>query len=172
MKRRIIMVLLVLISFFIQSAVFPAIAIGSIKPNLLLVLTVSFALMRGRGEGMFVGFFCGILTDLFYGSLLGVHALIYVLIGYINGHCYRIFYDDDIKMPVVLSIASDFSYGIVIYLFQFLLRGRISFPFYLGRIIIPEIIYTALLTLVIYRILFKLNRKLERSEQRGVNSFV
>lgn len=40
--------------------------------------------------------------------------------------CYRIFYDDDIKMPVLLIAFSDLVYDLVVYLFQFFFRGRIS----------------------------------------------
>lgn len=71
MKRRIVMFLLVFAVFFLQSTIFQTLSIASITPNLMLVLTVSFALMRGKKEGMFVGFLSGFLTDLFFGSGLG-----------------------------------------------------------------------------------------------------
>lgn len=111
---------------------------------------------------MFVGFLGGILSDLFFGSALGFTALLYVIIGYCCGFCYRIFYDDDVKMPVILIAVSDIGYGAAMYLFQFLLRGRVEFFFYLRRVIIPEMIYTVVVTLVVYRLLLLLNRRLER----------
>ena len=58
------------------------------------------------------------------------------------------------------------------YAFQFLLRGRGIFSFYVRRVIIPEMIYTVVVTLVVYRLLLLLNRKLEKAEQRSVGSFV
>ena len=112
------------------------------------------------------------MADLLFGDTMGFHAIIYMYIGYLNGFCYHIFYDDDIKMPVVLTAASDLVYGIIVYGFQFLLRGRVDFFFYLRRIIMPEVIYTIVLTFLCYRILLFINRKLEKSEQRSVNSFV
>ena len=75
-------------------------------------------------------------------------------------------------MPVLLIALSDIAYGMIIYIFQFLFRGRISLFFYLRRIIIPEVIYTALITLIVYRLLLALNHKLEKAEQRSVGSFV
>lgn len=172
MKRRIIMFLLVFLAFLLQCTALQAIAVASVAPNLLLVLTVSFALMRGKREGMFVGFLSGFLTDLFFGSVLGFHTLLYTYVGFLNGFCCRIFYDDDIKMPILLVCGSDLGLNVIVYLFQFLLRGRIDFFFYLGRIIIPEVIYTAILTMLCYRLLLALNRKLEKAEQRSVDSFV
>ena len=75
-------------------------------------------------------------------------------------------------MPVLLIGVSDFLYELIVYLFQFLLRGRINLFFYIRRIIIPEVIYTVLITLVVYRLLLALNHKLEKAEQRSVGSFV
>ncbi len=172
MKRRIVMIFLVLLSFLLQCTVLQAIAVASISPNLLLVITVSFALMRGKREGMFVGFLGGILTDIFFSSGLGFYTLLYTYVGFVNGFCCRIFYDDDIKMPILLVCGSDLALNILVYVFRFLLRGRTDFFFYLGRIIIPEVIYTAILTMLCYRLLLALNRKLEKAEQRSVDSFV
>ena len=166
------MFLLVFLAFLLQCTALQAISVASIAPNLLLVLTVSFALMRGKREGMFVGFLGGFLTDLFFGSGLGFYTLLYTYVGFLNGFCCRIFYDDDIKMPILLVCGSDLAFNVVVYLFQFLLRGRTDFFFYLGRIIIPEVIYTAILTMLCYRLLLALNRKLEKAEQRSVDSFV
>lgn len=166
------MIFIILISFILQSSVFPAISIASVKPNLLIILPVAFGLMRGKREGMFMGFLGGLLMDLFFSNVIGFHALIYTFIGYLNGHCYRIFYDDDVKMPILLVGASDLAYGLLMYVAQFLMRGRVDFPYYLRRIIIPEILFTVLVTMVIYRFLLWINRKLEKVEQRSVGSFV
>lgn len=172
MRRRIIMIVLILVCFILQCSVLPAIAIGGISPNLLVIVTVSFALMRGRREGMFAGFMCGFLSDLFFGSALGFQTLVYMYMGYLCGSCYRLFYDDDIKMPILLIAASDLGFGIIFYIFEFLLRGRVQFTFYLGRIILPEVVYTIVLTIVCYRLLMWINHKIEKAEQRSVNSFV
>jgi len=172
MKRRIVMIVLIIICFLLQSTVLQALTIGSIAPNLLVLLTVSFALMRGKKEGMFVGFLSGLLLDIFSGGVIGFYALLYTLIGYFNGYCYRIFYDDDIKMPILLTAVSTTGINIVFYLCHFLLRGRTEFFYYLVRILIPDVIYTMILTMICYRLLFALNRKLEKIEQRSVDSFV
>ena len=167
------MILLIFFCFLLQSTLFQNIfAAAEIAPNFMVILTVSFGLMRGKREGMCVGVLGGILSDLFFGSALGFTALLYVIIGYCCGFCYRIFYDDDVKMPVILIAVSDIGYGIAMYAFQFLLRGRVDFLFYVRRVIIPEMIYTVVVTLVVYRLLLLLNRKLEKAEQRSVGSFV
>ena len=169
------MIFLIFLAFLLQCTLLQAISIASITPNLMLVLTVSFALMRGKREGMFVGFLSGFLADLFFGSVghgVGFYTLLYTYVGYLNGFCCRIFYDDDIKMPILLVCGSELAVNVIVYAFLFLLRGRTNFFFYLGRIIIPEVIYTAIVTMICYRPLLALNRKLEKAEQRSVDSFV
>ncbi len=162
MKRKITMAILIIVCTFLQCGVFQWLRIASIKPNPLLIITVSFGLMRGRKSGMLTGFFAGLCCDLFSFSTVGFYALIYMWIGYLAGHFYRIFYDDDIKTPLLLVFVADLIYGTVCYIFTFLLRGRIDFFFYLGRIIIPEALYTIILTILTYRLLYHLNQSLSK----------
>ena len=115
MRRKLILAVLILLAFVLQGTVFQTLSIASIVPNLLLILTVSFGFMRGKKEGMFVGFFCGLLIDIFYGSMIGFYALIYMYIGFCNGFLYKIFFDEDVKVPMVLVAGSDIAYGVLVY---------------------------------------------------------
>ena len=141
-KRTVLYILVILACFILQTTVFQTLSIGSIVPNLLLIATISFGFIRGKITGIWTGFFCGILKDLFYGNLLGFYALVYLCIGYGAGCCTKIFYDEEIRVPMFLVAAGDLIYGLAVYGFQFLMRGRIEIFFYLRRIIIPEAIYT------------------------------
>lgn len=172
MRTKLSILGVVLLCLILQCSLMPAISIASITPNLMIVLVVSFGLMRGKRSGMLLGFLCGLLTDLMLGPIVGFRAFIYMFIGYLCGYCYRIFYDDDVKMPVLLTAVGDLAYGILVYAAQFLLRGRVAFFFYLKRMILPEVIYTIILTLILYRLLLMLNRKLDQLDKRSVDSFV
>lgn len=167
MIRKITMTLLILITFILQSTVFQSLSIASIAPNLLLILTVSFGFMRGKKEGIFVGFFCGILIDIFYGNLLGFYALLYMYIGYLNGFLFKVYYDEDVKVPMILTAISDLAYGFVVYGLQFMLRGRLHVMNYVWHIMLPEMIYTVLITVIVYRPLYRLNHWLTEREWEG-----
>ncbi len=172
MRRKVTMGILILLCILLQSTVCQMISIASIKPNLLIILIVSFGLMQGRRTGMVVGFLCGLLVDIFFESILGFNALIYLWVGYFSGYFYRIFYDDDIKTPLLLISVSDLAYGVIQYGFRFLLRGRVDFFFYLGKVILPEMFYTLILTILCYRVFYMINRRLILFEKGGVDSFV
>ena len=157
MKSKFVFFLTVVACFLLQCTVMNLISIGSVTPNLMLVLCISMGLMRGRKSGLWTGFFSGLLVDLFFGSVFGFYALIYMYIGYLSGYAHRIYYDDNVKVPMFLAAIADFLYNLSVYGLQFLLRGRLGIQVYLYRIIIPEIFYTVFLTLIVYRIFRHIN---------------
>lgn len=172
MLRKIVVTLLILVNFILQSSVFRGLAFAGIVPNLLIVLTSSFGLMRGEREGMFIGFFSGLLCDIFFGNILGFYALLYMYIGYFNGKFNEIFYPEDIKMPIALITVSDLTYGVVCYILLFLLRGKLDFLFYLKKVILPEAVYTIIVTCLLYPFVLTVNKGLERIEKRSAQKFV
>ena len=172
MKRGIITALLIFICFLLQCTVFRALAFGGIVPNLLIVLTASFGFMRGEKEGLVIGFFCGLLTDIFFGNFLGFYALVLMYIGYLNGKFSRIFYPEDLKLPIALIVVSDLSYGVICYVLLFLLRRRFEFIYYFSHIILPEMLYTIVVTIFLYPLILKVNEKLEAREKRRAQKFV
>lgn len=172
MRRTFITAGLIFICFLLQCTVFRALDFGGIVPNLLIVLTASFGFMRGEKSGMLIGFFAGLLIDIFFGSVIGFYAMIYMYIGYANGKFCTIFYPEDIKLPIILIICSDFVYGFICYVILFLLRGRFDFRYYLVHIIAPEIVYTVVITLFLYPVILWINNRLEQREKRSEKKFV
>ena len=149
MKSKIILFLTILACFLLQCTAMDYIAVGSVVPNLPLILCVSMGLMRGRKSGLCTGFYRASHRSVLWG-ILGFYALIYMYVGFLSGYAFRIYYDDDIKVPVILVAGGDLLYNLAVYALQFLLRGRMDFGIYLYRIIFPEIIYTVFLTLFVY----------------------
>ena len=171
-KRKVVYAILIVVCFLLNSMLFPHLTIASVQPNLILILIAAIGFMRGKTEGLVVGFCAGLLVDVFNNNLLGIHALLYMLIGYGNGFFKHVFYDEDIKLPLGLITASEVIYGIFIYIFYFMLKGDFRFLYYLRHIIIPETLYTIMVTLVLYRIILHFNQKLEEEEQKGASKFV
>lgn len=172
MTRKIVTVCIIIVCFLLETTVFQALDFASITPNLLIVITSAFGFMRGKKEGMFVGFISGLICDVMFGDLLGFYALVYTVLGYLNGFFRKIFYPEDIKLPLILIAASDFIYGNILWIFMFVLRSRFDYLYYLRNIILPELIYTILVTLVLYQLILQINQKLEAEEKRSASKFV
>lgn len=166
MKRKITIGILIFVCFILQCTLFKTLALASISPNLLIIITSSFGFMRGKKNGMAIGFICGLLVDIFYGGVFGFFTLLYMYIGYVNGLFTKIFYPEDVKLPLILISASDLAYNLLIYFFLFLFRSRFDFIYYLLHIILPELVYTILITIILYQLILRLDIWLEESEKK------
>lgn len=71
MKSKIVLFFTIIVCFLMQSTVLHLISIGSITPNLLLILCVSMGLMRGRKSGLWTGFSVVCLWICFMDPFLG-----------------------------------------------------------------------------------------------------
>lgn len=163
MIRKSIEFLLVFFCFLLQCTFFKFISLGGIAPNLLIILTSAFGFMKGRTEGMFVGFFSGLMMDVLFGNgIIGLYTLIFTYIGFFNGMFNRMFFPDDVRLPIILITFSDLVYCFVVYVLTFLLRSRFDFGYYVLHIIIPETVYTIFITILFYRLLLKIETSLER----------
>lgn len=167
--RKIIMTFLVLITFLLQTTVCPYIRLASVMPNLPIVLIISFGFMRGKKEGLLTGFFLGLLFDIFYCSFPGYYALIYMCIGYLSGTFHHLFFDFEIKLPLMITAICDLLYGSIVCFFSFVLQGKFNLLFYVTRLLIPEMFYTLAFTLLFYWFFHWMNEKLEMREKRSVN---
>ncbi len=166
MRRILLNILLIFLAFTIQTGVFPLMPFLSASPNLLLILIFSFGFIYGKEAGMWYGLLAGVLLDLYYSGPFGFFTLLFVNIGYFNGICTKYYYEDYITLPLILSLINEVIYNIYIYVFRFLIRNRLDFFFYAKEIIIPEMIFTIVTTLVIYRLFLFASRRLEEMDNR------
>ena len=172
MRRKISVFLIIAVCYLLQSTVFQALSFASISPNLMIVVVSAFGFMRGKKEGLWIGFFTGLLLDIFTGCILGFYALLYMYVGYFIGFFRKMFYPEDIKLPMLLIAVSDFSCSLIIYFLLFLFRGKFDILYYLLNIMIPELVYTMVVTIFLYFIILKINQKLETIEKRSAVKFV
>jgi len=172
MKRKVTVAIIIIVCYLLQSTLFQVLSFASITPNLLIVVTSAFGFMRGQKEGIWIGLFCGLCMDIFSGSTLGFYSLLYMYVGFLNGLFRKLFYPEDIKLPMFLIGGSDLLYNLAVYFFLFLFRNKYEFMYYLKNIILPELVYTMLVTIVLYMILLKINQRLELIEKRSAKKFV
>lgn len=163
-KRIITLAILIVVNFTLQSTVFGFHSLRTITPNLLLILTMSFGLMRGRKEGMFVGLFSGLLVDVFFSNLLGPYMLLYMFIGYVNGFFHKNYMIEDVMLPLIVILLDDFLFNTIIFILGFLLKNKTDYAAYLYRVILPEMLSTALLTIIIYKFYVFINKRLKEEE--------
>ena len=167
MRRIVTILILILISFLLQTAAFSFENISGMAPNLMLILTMSFGIMRGRKEGLLTGFICGFLYDIFFGTMIGPFMFLFMIIGYSNGSFHKEFLMEDVMMPVIIIIVDELFFNFVIYIATFLLRNRTNLFFYLTHVMLPQMLFTVLATIIIYRFYVWINKYLKKKVEEN-----
>lgn len=163
--RVLVIGIMLIVNLVLQSTFFQFLQIRGIVPNTAIAIIVSFALLRGSYEGAAIGFFSGLLQDIFFGMSMGYFAFFGLLTGFLAGKVNRDFYRENYVLPLIVCTTAVLLYGLAIYCTSMLFRGNFNFFYYFSSIILPETVYTAVFSLLLYRILFGVNDWIEEKER-------
>jgi len=153
-------------SVLLEATVIGNIAIFGVAPNLTLPIIIAYSMLRGENEGAIVGFTAGLLQDIVLGQALGFFAMLGLLVGYFAGRPFRDFFRESYLLPMLLTGVIAVIYNFAIYIFNSLTVAPINMFYQLGIVILPVSVYTMILSILIYRILYGINNLLEFFERR------
>ena len=74
-----------ILGLILQQTLVRIISIGSIKPDIILVILVAVSLRYGSVVGLFAGFTVGLIEDVYAIDSLGANAMAKCLVGYFTG---------------------------------------------------------------------------------------
>lgn len=164
MRKIITFGLFVLGCYLFQSTWLVLFHTGNCAPDMMLILVISMAFMRGRRSGMVFGMICGILSDLVYMPFLGFSALVFTLEGFIFGGCCDVFFSENVKLPMAFAAVGEFGYMMLWYLLILFRRGSGNLGSFLLGTILPRTVLTMLLTIPLYGVFYYFNRKISAHE--------
>ena len=128
---------------------------------MFVVLILCIGLFIGRNVAIPVGFICGIYLDVLTGKQIGISALMYATIGFLGGYFDKNFSKDS-KLTILLMVAgSTVVFETVVYLYNI---ARNSIPLEIlgfGKILLVEVIFNILLTIILYPLIKKVGYFLE-----------
>jgi rod shape-determining protein MreD len=160
------MSIIIVLNYVLQTTIFRSLAIGGVKPETWIAIVVCYAWLRDDIEGCFLGFFAGLLRDVFFGRFLGFFALLGALTGFLCGKPFKSFFRHNYGIPVAMTAAAVFACGFIFYLTHFLVLARMDFGRYMTRIILPEVLYTTVISAAVFAGLYQVNKALERWEAK------
>ncbi len=149
---------LLILAWLAQAALVPLISIGTVQPDLILVVIAVQAIAGGPTTGALAGFFGGLLQDLLAPGSVGIGTLVKTVIGYSLGRIDRILLGETPVLPaIMIGVMSLISQSA--YLGLLLLAGeRVAFVSYLPGVILPSALYTAIIGLLLYPLLERWSR--------------
>lgn len=172
MKRKICITFLAIIFYCLQTTLCKTIAIASISPNIMILIPICFGYFKGKDEGIFAGCVTGLIYDLYYSSLFGFSILAFTYIGYIAGLFQKEFDQNRMIIPMIITAIASFSYDFLIYIGGFLLYNKLNVFYYVGRIIIPGMMYTLAAMAVSFKFMSFLSGVFEKKDRRKVTEYV
>lgn len=151
-----ILLVVVFINFFLQSAIFPYLAVFGVVPNTALLIVIAISLFKGRYYGGFLGLIIGLLQDIVFNPVIGINAFIYFFAGYLVGLVENKLTKDNLLIPVLFSILGVIYYNFSYYVFMYFLSRDIPFLSFAKDVLLIEIIYSSILSIPIYKIFSKI----------------
>ena len=148
----------------VQSSVLPHMTVLGVKPELVLLVVVSWTLLRGLTEGLTWAFVGGLWIDLLSGGPFGFSSLALVLIAFLASLLEANLFREHIVLLMMIMTAASLLYG-ALYLLLLRLDSHpaATLPA-LWRVVIPAALYTSLLTPFIFPPVRWLHR-ITRAEQ-------
>ena len=151
--KTIVILLEIIVSYLLQVTVFTNLRLADVVPDVLMILTVSLGYIVGKKTGALVGFTCGFLLDCTYGSLVGLFALAYSFLGYVSGYANKIYDSEDYTLPLFIIGGAEFLFNLFYFICFFMLKGDVDIGHYLVRFLFPRVIYTTMVSIIIFRLL-------------------
>jgi rod shape-determining protein MreD len=167
--RRIISIAAVVITaLLLQSTVFGQLRLLGVRPELLYLVTISFALLEGPNEGATVGFVSGMAQDFLMNEPKGLTALTLTLLGYGVG-MFRQFIVSPSPLVPTIVVAVGTAAGIAFYEIVSVLLGNFHEEAAYGvKVALLTATYNAVLTPILYPLLRRIT---EGSRPRRVVRF-
>lgn len=157
------LILTFIIIYLLQANFFAWFNLAGVKPNLFVILVLSIGLFAGKGVGITMGIFFGISLDFFIGKSVGISGIMLGIIGFIGGYLDKSFSKDSrITMITMITIAT-LIYELGLYSFNHFINSVQISAIYFIRTLIIELIFNAIITIIIYPIIISFGYRIEEN---------
>lgn len=156
-------ILTFIISYFLQANLFNWFTIGGVSPNLFVILILFFGLFAGKRVGIPLGIVFGICLDFFISKKIGISGIMLGVIGAFGGILSKNFSKDSRLTIIFMTIASTAIYEIGVYILRYLILDTPMEIVAFAKILLTEILYNIIITIIIYPIIQKAGYYIEEA---------
>lgn len=154
---------LLVVLYALQTSLLTFINFNGFSANLMLLLTVSVAFLRGHKIGVFFGFIAGLLQDLTTGSYFGLATFSYMTVGLLFGKFSVNLFREQSLLPIISAMPALALHFTITIIFLFLLGRHVDLVYFIKFDFWPAAIMQVVLAWPVYRVAYLLN---EYSKQR------
>ncbi len=139
-----------LITYFLQANFFSWFTIAGIKPNLFIILGLFISLFLGVKIGIAYNLFLGLFLDMILGKNLGTYAIMLTVIAILGSYFDKNFSKDSRLTIMLMVMASTLIFEVGSYILSMMILNINVEVLYFIKILVIEIIYNAIITIIIY----------------------
>lgn len=150
--------------FVLQTSILPLMAYHGITADLMLLLTVSFAFLRGAKQGAFMGFSVGLMQDLATGTYFGVNTLARTLMGLLFGQFSDRVFKEQFFLPVLASMAVTILNYFILAMLMVLLGYRFNLESHMQQMLVPMLLYQLAFAYPVHYLTYRLDKRLEEKK--------
>ncbi len=137
---------------------------GQVIPDLVLIMVISYGLLRGPDEGLLFGLLSGFFLNLLSGGIIGIEALSKMMAGYSAGLLEKNIFKDNLLVPVIAVFLGTVIFDSVSLLMYIAFKANYNFWGAMLTTVLPQALYSSVLAPLIYYLMLRLERFLaERS---------
>jgi rod shape-determining protein MreD len=136
-----------------------------VKPDLILVIVISYALLKGPYLGTNIGLFAGFFMDLAAGNIIGVGALCKMLAGFSAGLLEKTIFKDNLLVPVIAVFFGTVIFETLALVIHLSFGANLHFLFVMVHTVLPAACYNAVLAPLIYFLINKFENYASKKNQ-------
>lgn len=160
MRILVIFIVLVLTLYAAQTSFLTYIEYNGVSANLMLLLTVSAAFIRGPFFAVTLGFCVGLLQDLTSGDFFGCATFSYMTIGVIFGKFSERVVKDQFLIPIVSAPVATAIYFFMTAGFIHLLGYPLDIEKAVNTNLVPLLFYQTIFALPIHKIAYDFDKSI------------
>ena len=164
MKLLAMLVLTILSMYAAQTSLLTYLDYNGVSANLMLLLTVSTAFLRGHYFGVAMGFCTGLLQDLTTGDFFGCATFAYMTVGLIFGKFSERVVKEQFLIPVISAPIAAAIYFFITTGFILMIGYPLDILDAINKILVPLIFYQVIFSLPVHKIAYEFDKKLEGRE--------
>ena len=152
-------------AYVLQASILPLLSWHGICADLMLLVTVSFAFLRGKHLGTLMGFLTGLLQDLASGTFFGVNAFSKLLAGYLCGSFSNRVFKEQFFLPILASVAATVMNYFILALIMVLLGYRFNLMGGTEVMLVPMLIYQLAFAYPVHRLVYAVDKQLQNKDK-------
>ena len=165
--KKVLSIILIILAFFacyiLQANFFTWFNIAGVMPNIFIIFVLFIGLYGGENMGIIFGIIFGLFLDAVSSKNIGPNIITLPIIGLLGGMFDKNFSKESRIALILMVIGSTVAVEFIKYIMDIAIN-KINYEFLnFFRILLIEVVFNALLSVIFYPIIRKLGYKLENT---------